>query len=148
MQISEIPDRSLQLFTGDGSHFWMDNTVNLLQRFPVLEYPHRQDFFMLLFIDNAEGEISIDNHKIRLDNAKVIVIKPRCISSIDINRKAKGKIICFTEDFFSLRYNNNILDQFSFLHDTADYGIENLQTKSCLSKWYLLVMLWYLVSLV
>ncbi|OXB07028.1 helix-turn-helix domain-containing protein [Flavobacterium pectinovorum] len=119
MQLSEIPVCGLDLFTNNESHFWMDNLMNLLQRFPVLEYPHRQDFFMLIFIDDAEGEISIDNQKIRLDNAKVVAIKPRCISSIDMNRKAKGKIICFTEEFFSLRYNNNILDQFSFLHDTS-----------------------------
>ena len=119
MQISEIPMRGLGLFTDDDSHFWMDNLLNLLQRFPQLEYPHRQDFFMFLFIEEAAGEISIDNQKIRLDNAKAIIIKPRCISSIDINRKAKGKIICFTEDFFSLPYNNSIVDQFAFLHDTS-----------------------------
>lgn len=119
MQTSEIPLCGLSLFIDDDSHFWMDNPANLLQRFPLLEYPHRQDFYMLLFIEHAEGEISIDNQKIRLDNAKVIIIKPRCISSIDISKKAKGKIICFTEDFFSLRYNNNILEQFSFLHETS-----------------------------
>lgn len=141
MQISEIPDRSLSLFTGDESHFWMDNMANLLQRFPLLEYPHRQDFFMLLFIDDAEGEISIDNQKIRLDSAKVIVIKPRCISSIDINRKAKGKIICFTEDFFSLRYNNNILDQFSFLHDTSRLFVRLSDEET--NKWMYLLEIFF-----
>ncbi|WP_460474364.1 helix-turn-helix domain-containing protein [Emticicia fontis] len=70
---------------------------------------------MLITIEHAEGEMLIDNHKIRLDEPKVIMVKPRCISSIDINRQAKGKIICFTEDFFSLRYNSNVLYQFSFL---------------------------------
>lgn len=141
MQISEIPDRNLNLFTGDESHFWMDKTANLLQRFPFLEYPHRQDFFMLLFIDDAEGEISIDNQKIRLDSAKVIVIKPRCISSIDINRKAKGKIICFTEDFFSLRYNNNILDQFSFLDDTSKLFVRLSEEEA--DKWEYLLEIFF-----
>lgn len=141
MQISEIPNRSLSLFTGDESHFWMDNTANLLQRFPLLEYPHRQDFFMLLFIDDAEGEINIDNQKIRLDSAKVIVIKPRCISSIDINRKAKGKIICFTEDFFSLRYNNNILDRFSFLHDTSKFFVRLSDEET--NKWMYLLEIFF-----
>ena len=141
MQISEIPDRSLSLFTGDESHFWMDKTANLLQRFPFLEYPHRQDFFMLLFIDDAEGEISIDNQKIRLDSAKVIVIKPRCISSIDINRKAKGKIICFTEEFFSLRYNNNILDQFSFLDDTSKLFVRLSEEEA--DKWEYLLEIFF-----
>ncbi|MCI9845563.1 helix-turn-helix domain-containing protein [Flavobacterium pectinovorum] len=141
MQISEIPDHSLRLFTGDESHFWMDDTANLLQRFPLLEYPHRQDFFMLLFIDDAEGEISIDSQKIRLDSAKVIFIKPRFISSININRKAVGKIICFTEDFFSLRYNNNILDQFSFLHDTSKLFVRLSEEEK--NKWVYLLEIFY-----
>lgn len=141
MQLSEIPVRGLGLFSDDNSHFWMDNLMNLLQRFPQLEYPHRQDFYMLLFIDDAEGEISIDNQKIRMDNAKVIVIKPRCISSIDINSKAKGKIICFTEDFFSLRYNNNILDQFSFLHDTSKVFIRLSEEEK--NKWMYLLEIFF-----
>lgn len=141
MQISEIPLRGLGLFTDVDSHFWMDNLSNLLQRFPLLEYPHRQDFFMLVFIDDAAGEISIDNQKIRLDNAKVIVIKPRCISSIDINRKAKGKIICFTEDFFSLRYNNNILDQFSCLHDTSKLFVRLSDEEK--NKWVYLLEIFF-----
>ncbi|MFC4478879.1 helix-turn-helix domain-containing protein [Flavobacterium chungangensis] len=141
MQISEIPERSLRLFTGDESHFWMDNITNLLQRFPLLEYPHRQNFFMLLFIDDAAGEISVDNQKVRLDSAKVIAVKPRCISFIDINRKAKGKIICFTEDFFSLRYNNNILDQFSFLHDTSKLFVRLSEEEA--NKWKYLLEIFF-----
>lgn len=141
MQISEIPVCGLGLFTDHDSHFWMDNPANLLQRFPLLEYPHRQDFYMLLFIEQAEGEISIDNQKIRLDNAMVIIIKPRCISSININRKAKGKIICFTEDFFSLRYNNNILEQFSFFDDTSKLFVRLSDEQS--NKWVYLLEIFF-----
>jgi len=75
----------------------------------------KNDFYALLFVEIAQGEIVIDGLKILLDSANAILIKPRCINSININRLAKGKIICFSEDFFSLRYNNNTLSQFSFL---------------------------------
>lgn len=137
MQLSEIPVRGLGLFSEDNSHFWMDNLAGLLQRFPQLEYPHRQDFFMLLFIDDAQGEISIDNQKVRLDSPKVIVIKPRRISSIDINRKAKGKIICFTEDFFSLPYSNSIVDQFDFLNDASKVFVRISEEEK--NKWIYLL---------
>jgi AraC-like DNA-binding protein len=93
----------------------------------------------LIIVEEAEGEIVIDNHKIRLDRAKAIIIKPRCINSIDINRKAKGTIICFTEDFFSLRYNNNILYQFSFLQREAKPYIR--LTNEQQSKWGILIKL-------
>ena len=119
MQATELAVCNIGLF-GDGvRHFWLDELSGLLEKFPELEFPHKQDFYTLIIVEEAEGEIVIDNHKIRLDRAKAIIIKPRCINSIDINRKAKGKIICFTDDFFSLRYNNNILYQFSFLEREA-----------------------------
>lgn len=120
MRTLELAVCNIGLF-GDGiRHFWMDDLKGLLANYPHLERPHQQDFYTLLFVEHAEGEVVIDEQKIRLDNPKTIIIKPNCIYSIDINRNAKGKIICFSEDFFSLRYNNNILYQFSFLNREAN----------------------------
>ncbi len=119
MQTNELPVCNMDMYGKDTRHFWMEDLQGLLEKYPSLEFPHRSNFFCLLLIEKAQGEIIIDNQKIRLDESKVIIIKPRCISSIDINRQAKGKIISFTEDFFSLRYNNNVLYQFSFLKREA-----------------------------
>jgi AraC family transcriptional activator of pobA len=128
MQKTEIDICSIGLF-GDGvKHFWMDNVAGLLEKYPQLEFPHKQNFYTLLFIEKADGHIVIDNYNIRLDSPKIIIIKPRCVYSININRHAVGKILCFTEDFFSLRYNNNILYQFHFLKvDTTPYIRLNLE---------------------
>jgi AraC family transcriptional activator of pobA len=119
MQANKILVCNMDMFDEKNKQFWIKDLDNLLVKFPLLEYPHKQDFYTLLIVESATGEIRIDNQKIRLDQAKAIIIKPRCINSIDINRKAKGKIICFTEDFFSMRYNNNILHQFAFLNRDA-----------------------------
>lgn len=139
MQTTEIPVCSLSLFSEVISDFWMDDLSGLLLRFPILESPHRQNFFMLLFVEEAQGEINIDNNIIRLNDAKVIVIKPRSISGMDIGSKAKGKVICFTEDFFSLRYNNNndMLGQFSFINQDAKSSVRLSESQK--NKWtYLL----------
>lgn len=139
MQARELAVCNIDIF-GDGvRHFWLDELDGLLEKYPDLEFPHKQDFYALLTVEEAEGEIIIDNHKIRLDRAKAIIIKPRCISSIDINRKAKGKIICFTEDFFSMRYNNNILYQFSFLRNEAKPFIR--LTNEQKAKWDIMINL-------
>lgn len=119
MPSSEFAVCDMGMFGEGMRHFWYGELTNLLEKFPFLEFPHKQDFYTLITVDTAEGEITIDNHKIRLDSPKAIIIRPHCINSIDINRKANGSIICFTEDFFSLRYNNNILYQFSFLKREA-----------------------------
>jgi hypothetical protein len=139
MQTKELTVCNIGMF-GDGvRHFWLNELSGLLEKFPELEFPHKQDFYTLIIVEEAEGEIIIDNQKIRLDSPKVIIIKPRCINNIDINRKAKGTIICFTEDFFSLRYNNNILYQFSFLQSEAKpyVRLTNEQKK----KWDVLLKL-------
>lgn len=139
MQATELAVCNIGLF-GDGvRHFWLNGLGGLLEKFPDLEFPHKQDFYTLIIVEEAEGEIVIDNHKIRLDRAKAIIIRPRCINSIDINRKAKGKIICFTEDFFSLRYNNNILYQFSFLQREAKPYIR--LTNEQKTRWDILINL-------
>jgi hypothetical protein len=93
--MTDLPVCSMELFGNDVRQFWMEDLVELLVKYPNFEVPHRTSFFLLLLIDHAQGEISIDDQKIRLDESKAIIIKPYCINSIDINRAAKGKIICF-----------------------------------------------------
>lgn len=115
MRTSELAVCTMDLFTNGFRHFWMGRLQGLLEKYPILEHAHQQDFYMLLFVEKAEGVIELDDAKIRLDGRKTIIIKPNCISTITINHEAKGELICFTEDFFSLRYNNNVLYQFSFL---------------------------------
>ncbi len=92
----------------------------MLESHPWLEFPHKQSFYMLLYVEDASGMAMIDQRHVRLDQSKVICIKPNSVFSLDINRNARGCLICFTESFFSLRYNNNVLYQFAFLKKDAD----------------------------
>ncbi|MBD3750630.1 MAG: AraC family transcriptional regulator [Sphingobacteriales bacterium] len=133
MKETELPVCNIGLFGDDVRNFCMNDLSGLFEKFPVFEFPHKQDFYTLIIVEDAEGEIVIDNHKIRLNYPKAIIIKPGCVSSIDINRKAKGTLICFTEVFFSLRYNNNILSQFSFLQREAKpyIRLNNEKKKKC-----------------
>lgn len=70
---------------------------------------------MSLLVEEGEGAVSVDHQTIRIDDGKAIIIRPHTVSAIDMNKRAKGKIICFTDGFFSMRYNNNVLNQFSFM---------------------------------
>lgn len=116
MKSSGIAVLSADMFDRGNDFFWTGSLEGLLEKYPQLEQPHRQSFYMLLCIESAEGTTIIDGAPIRLDRPKVICVKPDNVCSIDINRTAKGSMICFTEDFFSLRYNNNVLFNFSFLN--------------------------------
>lgn len=110
----------VSVFYPEFKDFWFSSLERLLEKFPVLERPHKQSFYMILFVEKASGVISLDRSMIRLDESKVICIKPNSVFSLDINRAAKGWVVGFTEHFFSLRYNNNVLYQFAFLKKQAD----------------------------
>lgn len=115
MQTSSLAVCDMQLFNGEGRNFWMGTLSSLADMAPQLINPHKLDLYMILYADNAVGQIHLDNELIQLDGSKVIIGKPGCVISLKIDRNASGKLLCFTEDFFSLRYNNNILSQFSFM---------------------------------
>lgn len=128
MQAGQTPVCNIGLFGEGVENFWAGTASNLLERYPMLEFPHESTFYMLLIIEQASGQIFIDNDKIPLEEAQVIVIKPNCINHIYLNRNAVGKVLCFTEDFFSLRYNNNVLSQFS-LFDSGSRSLIRVTTE-------------------
>lgn len=119
IKTEEIPVYTLGHFTANTKSFLADGLTQLLERWPILEHPHRHSFYMLIYVEEATGTAVIDNHSVRLEKSKVICIRPNSVFSLDINRHAKGSVLCFTEQFFSLRYNNNVLYQFSFLKKGA-----------------------------
>ena len=141
MQTIELNVCNMEIFGNHHENFWMGELTNLLERFPILEFPHKQNFYSILFFEEADGEIIIDNQKCRIDAGKVVIIHPRCISKIDINKNAKGNIICFREDFFSLRYNDNILSQFSFFKRES-IGFIRISEHN-FDKWNLILNLFY-----
>ena len=48
-------------------HFWMGELKGFLNFYPQFEHSHIQDFYTILFINNADGEIIIDNEKIEIE---------------------------------------------------------------------------------
>lgn len=114
MQSSTILNCTLADFNNTGCDIFYDGLQGFNARFPFVEESHKQDFYSILFIDSCTGTIEIDHHKIYFHGPKVVILRPNCISKINLPPEASGKIISFTETFFSLRYNNNALHDFSF----------------------------------
>jgi AraC-like DNA-binding protein len=119
MYTAQTPVCNLGLFGNHANKFWMGSLHQLPQRYPLLAQPHKHDFYAFLILDRAEGYVHIDGQTVTAGNTMIIIIKPGCINTIALNENAKGTLICFTEEFFSLRYNNNILSQFSYLSTNA-----------------------------
>jgi AraC family transcriptional regulator, transcriptional activator of pobA len=119
IKTEEIAVYPVEAFDSNCKSFWFGSLERILEKYPFLEHPHKQHFYMLLYVEKATGVAQLDNMSIRLDEPKVICIKPGSVFSLDINRTCKGHILCFSEIFFSLRYNNNVLYHFDFLKKDA-----------------------------
>lgn len=112
---SKIKVCTLDQFDMNFQQFLICNLDDFQAAFQELQMPHNNDFYTILFVDGAIGVVQIDNTVSHLEQSKIIFIEPGCVNSINITGKASGKVICFSETFFYLRYNNNILNHFGFL---------------------------------
>jgi AraC family transcriptional activator of pobA len=117
MQSSLISICNLADFCTSNYDIFYDTLKGFNAKFPFIEDSHKQDFYTILFVDTCTSEIEIDQHKIYFNCPKVVIVKPNCISKINLHPDTKGTIISFTETFFSLRYNNNSLNDFSFFEN-------------------------------
>lgn len=137
MQSSLIPNCNLTDFGNDDYTVFYDSLKGFNAKFPFVEESHKQDFYTVLFVDSCAGTVEIDNHKIHFNCPKVIIIQPNCISKINLSPDTKGNIIAFTETFFSLRYNNNSLNDFSFFkNDAKPYMVLNTGQKAHLLTFF------------
>lgn len=131
MQITHLPVCNMGLFGISERHFYTCSLAELLESCPRLECSHKQDFNMLLYVECATGEITLDNHIIRLDGPKIIMIRPQTICRLEINGLAKGQVVCFTEEFFLLRYDENVRRRFAFMqHDKQPFVDLDSEQKS------------------
>lgn len=112
---AEIPIVDVAFFANKNAAFWLSDISNIQQRFSSLNLPHKYECFMLLFINSSEGALLIDNKKQEIAPPMFIGIKPNNILSFNTAGSLSGFIVVFNEAFFSLRYNNNVLNHFSFL---------------------------------
>lgn len=112
----------------------MCSLEGLLEQYPALEYPFKHTCYILICVKTATGEVTVEQEKIYLDHNKIIILKPNTINSIKINFNASGYLLCFSEEFFSLRYNHNILHNFNCLRHNAYPFVRIKETNS--QKWH------------
>lgn len=81
-----------------------------------LYLPHRHEFYTLMMATEGQGSHDIDFTTYEIRPYRQFFISPGQIHAWREIDNIKGYIIFFTEDFFSLRYNNNVLAEFPFFN--------------------------------
>jgi len=86
--------------------------------------PHRHTFFELLFFTKAQGNHEIDFNHYPVENNSVHFVSPGQIHKLSLKKK-NGYVLCFTEDFVSLKARDRFAEIFPF-YDSSNYPVLKL----------------------
>jgi AraC-like DNA-binding protein len=80
----------------------------------VFRRAHRHNYYMMLVTTAGRGSQLIDFHSFPVQPGRVFLMYPGMIHAWEEEEGVKGYLIFFNADFFSLRYNTNVLLDFPF----------------------------------
>ena len=75
--------------------------------------PHRHTFFELFFFRSGKGTHEIDFNHYPVEANSVHFVSPGQIHHLELTN-AKGQVLCFTEDFISLKSKSSFVEEFPF----------------------------------
>jgi len=82
-----------------------------------VKYPHRHDFFEVLFLQKGSGYHVIDGNKYEIKPPCVFFMSPGQAHKLELSQDIEGYIFIFTADFYLLnRINQNSLIEFPFFY--------------------------------
>ncbi|HOO85450.1 MAG TPA: AraC family transcriptional regulator [Prolixibacteraceae bacterium] len=113
-----IPVYSLQSFSAPEriSQQYQVEVFDAKRHFQV-EYPHRHDFFEVLFLQKGSGFHVIDANRYAIEPPCVFFMSPGQAHKLELSHDISGFIYIFTPEFYLLNYNNqNRLIEFPFFY--------------------------------
>lgn len=113
-----IPVYSLQSFSAPEriSQQYQVEVFDAKRHFQV-EYPHRHDFFEVLFLQKGSGFHVIDANRYAIEPPCVFFMSPGQAHKLELSHDISGFIFIFTPEFYLLNYNNqNRLIEFPFFY--------------------------------
>ncbi len=111
-----IPVYSLQSFSSPerGSQQFQVETFDTNRHFSV-KYPHRHDFFEVLFLTKGSGFHVIDGNKYEIKPTCIFFMSPGQAHKIEFSNDIEGYIFIFTAEFYLINQTNqNRLIEFPF----------------------------------
>src|SRR5210317_2576986 len=106
--ISEnIPVYSLHNFSSSGkeSQLFQVEIFDANRHFSV-EYPHRHDFFEVLYLSKGSGFHVIDGNKYKITPPCAFFMSPGQAHKIEFSNDIEGYIFIFTAEFYLINRNN------------------------------------------
>lgn len=111
----KIPVYSLHNFSADGQSQQFQVEVFDANRHFAVKYPHRHDFFEVLYLLKGSGYHVIDGNKYEIKPPCVFFMSPGQAHKIEFTQDIEGFIFIFTAEFYLINQSNqNRLIEFPF----------------------------------
>lgn len=111
----QIPVYSLGAFSPQENQQQFQVEVFDANRHFAVKYPHRHDFFEVLYLSKGSGFHVIDGNKYEINPPCVFFMSPGQAHKIEFSSDIEGYIFIFTADFYLINYSNqNRLIEFPF----------------------------------
>lgn len=116
-----IPIYSLDKFRSSNSpHKEFQVEVFDANRHFMVEYPHRHDFYEVLYLSAGSGYYIIDSNKFKIEPPCIFFMTPGQTHKLELSQDIDGYIFLFTPDFYLLNQSNkNKLLSFPFFHSVT-----------------------------
>jgi AraC family transcriptional activator of pobA len=110
-----IPIYSLHNFSADGESQQFQVEVFDANRHFAVKYPHRHDFFEVLYLSKGSGFHVIDGNKYEIKPPCIFFMSPGQAHKIEFSYDIEGFIFIFTAEFYLINQSNqNRLIEFPF----------------------------------
>ncbi len=107
------------------------------RQYSILSLPNQRKFYTIIYFEEEGGRFAIDQSIVQVQKGEAMSIAPSSVCTFEINKEAKGWVLFFTDSFFTKRYNDNVLHDFSFLKDSVVY--KHLEDHTDISKWRMMM---------
>jgi AraC-like DNA-binding protein/mannose-6-phosphate isomerase-like protein (cupin superfamily) len=115
---NQLPIYSLQNFIKTDSTYLPFSVERFdANRHFAVQYPHRHDFFEVLYLYQGSGFYVIDNNKYEINPPCVFFLSPGQAHKLELSTDIEGYIYIFTSEFYLINQTNqNRLLEFPFFY--------------------------------
>jgi AraC family transcriptional activator of pobA len=116
-----VPLYGIEIFSRNSGKRQYEVEVFDSNRHFEVHYPHRHDFFEILFLTNGSGTHTIDFSDYEIKPNSIFFLSPGQIHSIALSKDIYGYIFLFSSEFFLMnKTDKNKIFEFPFFYNTSD----------------------------
>lgn len=118
---SRIPVYSIDRFNPSGLHSHYQIEVFDKNRNFKVQYPHRHDFYEILFITQGSGTHTIDYTEYQVKPDSIFFLSPGQVHTLNLSDDILGYIFLFTSEFYQLgKQDKNQILELPFFYSLAE----------------------------